>query len=134
MRPTYRYLLVGCLAFLAGSAFGGLVCSHYAEPRLAEIARRMGTLGPPHAVTFDVWATADHLPAPPVYVASLSVLPDEGEALSIHLADQSRINLVICKPDGAVNPCGPDGVQPDDYGAVLLDDYLSGQDAPEPVP
>ena len=134
MRPLYKFLLVGCLCFVAGTAVGGWVCLHPGTLGLGRLDERLDVPVAPMVVRFDVWSTPDETPAPPVFKTGLAVLPHEGESMVVHLAGESFVNLIVCTPHGAVNPCGPDGVRPDAYGAVVLDDHLSGAKTPKPLP
>lgn len=130
MKPPHRYLLVACLAFVLGSAFGGNIALRYSAARLQDLKERLDALDVPKVIRFDVFATPDAIPAPPTFKVTLAVLPHEGEAMSVHWKGESRTSLIVCTPDGALNPCGPDGVRPDDFGAVVSDDLLSHTDDP----
>ncbi len=130
MRRSRWHVVVGCVCFVAGSGFGGWACLHFAQPSAGRLAERAETRKAPPVVDFDVYSTSPNTPAAPVYKMTLSVVGDEGEAMVVRLGGGPRINLIVCRDGGAVNPCGPEGVVPQESGIAPPDDRLSGGEGP----
>jgi len=114
-----RHVLVGGVCFVLGSLLGAQLSMPHATARLDTLAEHVDDLDAGQAVSFDVWATPPKTPAPPVYQVGLAVLPQEGEAMTVALDGERRIHLIVCTPNGSLNQCGPDGMKPDEYGAVV---------------
>lgn len=122
MTRLQRHVLVGGICFVLGSLLGAQLSTQHATVRLDTLAEHvdaLDNLDAGQAVSFDVWATPPKTPAPPVYQVGLAVLTREGEAMTVALDGESRIHLIVCAPNGSVNPCGPEGIRPDEYGAVV---------------
>jgi len=120
-----RHVLVGGICFVLGALFSAHISMRYASARLDALARHIDALDDlddNQAVFFDVWATSPRTLASPVYEVTLAVLAREGEAMAVGLKGESHLNFIVCAPHGAVNPCGPEGIKPDEYGAVVRGD------------
>jgi hypothetical protein len=74
----------------------------------------------PTEIFFDVYSTTPEAPAPPLFHHRVSLRLEEGRTVSAYVRGEHRFSFIVCRPDGDVNPCGPDGVAPDERGTVVV--------------
>lgn len=130
----YRVFLLALVSAVLGFIAGVKWCIRTEKPRLDDLAARVDEALKPLKARFDLFKTPAGVPAEPTFRFTVDVLLRDGEAISVGAKGEARWNLIVCGQSSGVNPCGPDGTVPDQWGAVFNKAGISPTDARRPSP